>query len=122
MNVYVIQHGDQDICKIGVSVNPSERLAQLQTANPMVLSLIASFPFDKMETALLVEQLLHNQFQYRCLRGEWFGVHPFEVVHAYQLLKNTLDAVGNFADVELHDPVQSDYQINEQGDGKNERQ
>tara|TARA_R110000803_G_C11802403_1_gene299605 strand:+ start:99 stop:548 length:450 start_codon:yes stop_codon:yes gene_type:complete len=63
MPVYFIRGGDY--VKIGASVNPKERLKQLQVGNPMELELVN---VDKKEN----EEWWHKVFAHRHHRGEWY--------------------------------------------------
>ena len=69
--VYMIQKGYGSI-KIGVSANPEDRLAELQTGNHGELHLIAKFPFESRSMALTMEKELHVKFADSRLKGEWF--------------------------------------------------
>lgn len=53
--------------KIGYSKNPEERLAELQTGNPIRLKLLATFPGDAK-----TEKGLHEAFAKYHWQGEWF--------------------------------------------------
>lgn len=65
--VYFIQAGKY--IKIGYTSRPdvAERLAALQTANPVELRLLAAVPGDPT-----LERLLHRLFGNYRVRGEWF--------------------------------------------------
>ena len=52
--------------KIGRSVNPFERLRQLQRATGSKLTLLAMEPYGRKET------ILHRKFAHLRIRGEWF--------------------------------------------------
>lgn len=65
--VYFIQSGDDGPVKIGVAIDPADRLATLQQGNPTPLRLLAvyrGFPFE--------ERQLHEEFAGERLTGEWF--------------------------------------------------
>ena len=66
--IYFITQSDEFV-KIGVSNNPEERLAQLQTGNPNKLKIWFCIPGGLDE-----EVRLHSFF--RCVRaeGEWFNL------------------------------------------------
>lgn len=65
--IYFIKSGDNGPVKIGYAVNITDRMEQLQTANPEKLEVILSLPgtFHK-------EKEIHEQFKHNRLRGEWF--------------------------------------------------
>jgi hypothetical protein len=67
--VYFIEGGD--FIKIGVSANPIDRLAALQTSTPFDLKLLADFPGDASE-----EFRIQGAFAHLHVRGEWFRRHP----------------------------------------------
>jgi hypothetical protein len=62
--VYAIYDGEY--IKIGkTALHPTQRLSQLQTANPRKLTLIAY-------TSNVREKTVHNKLAYSRIRGEWF--------------------------------------------------
>lgn len=76
--VYVIHAVGTNRIKIGYSVDPEKRLAQLQTGSPYELRLLAKWP-----GTIEAEQRAHQCLtQYRC-GGEWFSVPPFigQIIH-----------------------------------------
>jgi hypothetical protein len=66
--LYVIQEGDDGALKIGVSGDPSVRLARLQIGNPRPLTLLQDFPVPAG-----TERRLHRILRPYCLGGEWFA-------------------------------------------------
>lgn len=75
-SVYVVQASDSGYYKIGyTSTSPSQRLSQLQTGNPVQLSLLGSFPCVGRST----EKLLHKHFAASRMSGEWFQLQPGDV-------------------------------------------
>lgn len=64
--VYFISDGLGHV-KIGIALDPAERLRQLQGANPCELVLEAVLPGGRE-----VEMQLHDLFSNYCVRGEWF--------------------------------------------------
>ena len=73
--VYVIQAGDDAVCKIGIAGCPKKRLRTLQIGSPQRLNLVAAFgmPRDK---AARVESACHIFLAADRVSGEWFKVHP----------------------------------------------
>lgn len=74
--VYFIQASITGLIKIGVAVDPSDRLRTLQTGSPDTLSLIKTIDGDQK-----LEQELHRRFADDRLHGEWF--HPSADLLAY---------------------------------------
>lgn len=75
-NIYLIQAEDTGHYKIGYTrSDPYKRLAQLQTGNSHILTLVGSFPCSGIET----ERLLHNIFANVRLSGEWFNLNDLEI-------------------------------------------
>ena len=77
--VYFIRQegkGNQPI-KVGFSLNPDERIKNLQTGNPNRLYLGASVPCDSEDGARELEKTLHwlLKKKYRKLHGEWFIIY-----------------------------------------------
>lgn len=71
--VYVIESAD-GYAKVGVSANPSSRLASLQTANPNKLTLCNFIDLTHVPevNAYEVERLAHSYMRLFRVQGEWF--------------------------------------------------
>ena len=68
--VYVIST-DRGVVKVGISHNPIERLAQLQTGSPYHLRLVyAAVHSDASRIEAIVHHMLRDKLAY----GEWFCV------------------------------------------------
>lgn len=67
--IYVVQSGEgpRRPFKVGHSDNVEQRVAQLQTANPDELFLLAQFP-----GGIAQEARLHEVLEPLLLRGEWY--------------------------------------------------
>lgn len=61
--------------KVGVANDVDLRLAQLQTGNPLVLSLVDAYGFDNAE---IVERAIHQAWKKERIRGEWFRLSPVQ--------------------------------------------
>jgi hypothetical protein len=83
MKIYLLQSGDTDCFKIGVSENIAFRIQDLQVGNPYQIKLVASANMDREvfnpHAAHITEQALHAIFRDVRLRGEWFKLLPDEV-------------------------------------------
>jgi len=66
--VYFIRAGKHGPIKIGKSVNPQMRMAELQTGNLRLLRIVGLIPNASFE----VEQDLHRRFDKFGIRGEWY--------------------------------------------------
>lgn len=72
--VYFVQAGDQDLFKIGRTNGlPEERLATLQVASPVPLSLHRCISIGAPRD---LERALHQQFKPYRVSGEWFAITP----------------------------------------------
>jgi len=81
--VYMIQDSGSKACKIGVSNDPINRLATLQTGFPYDLNLLWAVPGSFQE-----EKALHNALGDFHLRGEWFDPIVFSLVNPAQITVN----------------------------------
>lgn len=68
--IYFIFNKSISAIKIGYSLRPKERLASLQTSNPVELRLVAVVKGDMVD-----ERNYHARFQTYRLKGEWFTLH-----------------------------------------------
>ncbi|NEO59297.1 MAG: GIY-YIG nuclease family protein [Moorea sp. SIO4G2] len=68
--VYLVADTQHNVCKIGVSLDPIQRLKSLQGGYPWILELLGTIPGGgKREVAL------HKLFHTHRLEGEWFTLH-----------------------------------------------
>jgi hypothetical protein len=67
--------GFETFYKVGISNDVESRLAQLQTGNPLELSIEACYGFDNAE---IVEKSIHQAWGKEKIRGEWFNVSGCE--------------------------------------------
>ena len=65
--VYLIKCTVNNVCKIGFSDNPKDRLQQLQTSYPHKLELISTIDGD-----ISTERFIHDYFKEFNTHGEWF--------------------------------------------------
>src|SRR3981189_1702802 len=72
--VYVIASGPRNV-KIGYSIDPERRLAQLQTGHERRLSLVHKEPVPDQQ-APLIEKRIHHANRHKYLHGEWFDLTP----------------------------------------------
>lgn len=94
--LYFIKADGSDLaCKVGVSSKPQNRLAQLQTGNPMRLSIHAVVRFNCRAMAFLAESAMKAALAKRKTSGEWFSVAPVDAVKIYESIKAMLD-LGDF--------------------------
>ena len=80
--IYFIRSGEY--VKIGRAVDIEVRMAQLQTAHPVPLVLIAT-----MEGGVDVEKALHFRFESKRTSGEWFRLTDSEVQGAIETFMTT---------------------------------
>jgi hypothetical protein len=69
--VYVMQCSETSVIKIGISCDPSTRLATIQTGYPFKLNIVRVINSRKM-TAAKLESSLHKALDDFRLNGEWF--------------------------------------------------
>lgn len=71
MPIYVLRAGDEGSVKIGLAQDVGRRVASLQTASPVYLSVIRIYPGGRQ-----TERWLHERFAANRLNGEWFDFVP----------------------------------------------
>ena len=105
--VYVIQMGDTNYYKIGITNNLNNRLRSLQTGNPLPLHAIATIQLNcqgyTRTPEWLTRQLekeLHEYFCYCQAVGEWFefkiGEEEIFKKYAQEYIINTTSALTQF--------------------------
>jgi hypothetical protein len=69
--IYAIREGSKGPIKIGIAVDPSKRLGNLQHGNPRTLKVIATRQGTTRD-----EATIHQRLKEHRLVGEWFRNHP----------------------------------------------
>ena len=69
--IYLIRNDDTKALKIGIGINPSKRIKQLQTGSSAKLTLIYE---REINYASKVERNLHIDYKDYRLEGEWFDL------------------------------------------------
>ena len=77
--LYFICDEGANYLKIGISINPKERLKNIQTGNPLKLILLLTFYATPG-----IETRLHSFLKEYCLEGEWYPLvgEPGKIVFA----------------------------------------
>ena len=77
-SVYLLKTKGLRLYKIGVSQNVQTRFWTIQSSSPLKLTLIAQ---KEMYTskALEIEQYLHQMFEKKRHRGEWFSLNDHDI-------------------------------------------
>jgi hypothetical protein len=78
--VYLIEQPDAGHTKIGISVNPRGRMAQLQYANPCDLVLRYTLKSVSGHSSVVLEGQLHRYFSRWRGHGEWFKLSADVIV------------------------------------------
>ncbi len=74
--LYIIQLGDTNIYKIGISIDPHKRVKQLQSKCPVPLNLLWwNFGHDYKHA----EKLMHHFFRDKRVKGEWFKLSTEDI-------------------------------------------
>ena len=77
MYVYAIREKETGRIKLGISIDPEERLKQLQTGNSQTLELVA---YCKANNRFNDERAAHLKAKQYHIRGEWFAEKALEVI------------------------------------------
>lgn len=102
--VYVVCHlqNEEQVgpVKVGISHDPFQRIATLQTGCPHPIDLAYIFEFPNREMARAVEASFHACQKDRKLRGEWFNHHPVQAITLLCLsIRIMLDVQGISGDL-----------------------
>ena len=84
--VYFIQDG-QAATKIGISGDPAQRVASLQTGHPEPLHLWKTIRCRSSADARAVERDLHMYFERQRMNGEWFDLTERQMRRAVKLAR-----------------------------------
>lgn len=77
--LYFVQHGNEDLHKIGVAANVGARLVELQCGNPVRLKLVQTHRFKKRSDAFSTERGMHSYFEDDRVIGEWFKATHYDL-------------------------------------------
>lgn len=83
--LYILQNGDTNEYKIGITKNLNKRLAQLQTGCPNELKIVKIYTHHKRDVIEKYERIMHRYFT-KCgcrLRpnGEWFKLTDSDIYY-----------------------------------------
>lgn len=79
--VYLIRMGETNYHKVGISrISVTQRLAHLQTSNPVELTLLAYY--DQRDP-IEIERSIHKALKSYHARGEWFCIPTQEVLRIF---------------------------------------
>lgn len=81
--VYAIKNPENGQVKIGIAINPTNRLNKLKYKINNLLEIVVCVYVDDMG---LTEQELHTMFYHKKVMGEWFNLDGSDII----LLENTL--------------------------------
>jgi hypothetical protein len=82
--IYIIADSSGHI-KIGVALEPFNRLCELQTANSNELKLIKVF---SVTDPTKIENKLHGKYNRYRVRGEWFDMPPTKLMELFRDARN----------------------------------
>ena len=91
-SVYIIENGS--FIKIGVAVDPTDRVRSLNTGSPIKATLYRSRVYESRDVAMQVERRLHRYFSQRRANGEWFKVPKAEAWRVLNRLETPAPRVG----------------------------
>jgi hypothetical protein len=75
--VYILSlDKNPNVCKIGISKNPTQRVKNLQTGSPEKIIVFRAWSFDQMRDARKYEAIMHVALLDYKKFGEWFSVSP----------------------------------------------
>jgi predicted GIY-YIG superfamily endonuclease len=83
--VYFIADDRIGPVKVGVTKDLKSRFSNLQTGNPRELKLMAWIVAENKKEAEKLEAKIHDYFEHRKERGEWYNLGPEEI---YELLRD----------------------------------
>lgn len=110
--VYVIGYANCPV-KVGITHSPQQRLANLQTACPMTLTLHHVYGLPHV-AAPEVERACHEELKANRLRGEWFNVTAEQAIDVIERLAPPLVAcirAGTHKSVDLLGHLTATYQM-----------
>ena len=92
-SVYLIQAGETNNFKIGISNNPQLRLSNIQTSHYEKLVIVKSVEYPTRFIALSVEEFLHGKYKKDNTLGEWFTFDDYQIEEIEKYLDNEVSEV-----------------------------
>lgn len=74
MSLYVVSFLEECPVKIGISITPVIRLTELQVGQPRKMILFSSWAIPELHSPEEFEDIVHQHFSSKHIRGEWFDV------------------------------------------------
>jgi hypothetical protein len=107
-SLYVVTPDNGWPCKVGVSVHPYKRVAQLQTSVWKPLEVAGCFWLPTVADAKTLERKLHETLteENKWLHGEWFDMRPEDVL---PLVSFSASVAG----VECSDRIEDEHALND---------
>ena len=97
--MYLIGDG-QNNYKIGIAINPLQRLRDLNTGNPIYLTLLATFNLGLQNEATKIEQFIHKEMDLsKRQNGEWFKLSSFDIKTLMMVCSDYIKYVPNQDDI-----------------------
>jgi len=78
--VYLVRAVGSNMCKIGISSNPSMRLRSMQVGSPLKLAICRTHP---CENSAETEKVLHKAFEEYYSHGEWFKLGSNKAIELF---------------------------------------
>ncbi|GAA0537887.1 GIY-YIG nuclease family protein [Chitinophaga japonensis] len=75
-SVYILKTG-KNLYKIGKTQDLQKRLASYHTHLPIIFRVVRQYTTPRMDE---LEENLHTIFQHRRVKGEWFELHPDDLI------------------------------------------
>lgn len=83
---YLMKDDTNGYYKIGMANDPTYRERTLQSEKPTI-SLVDKKQFSTREEARALEKRLHQIYEHKRIRGEWFGLSDVDVIYVKKLLE-----------------------------------
>ena len=86
--VYILQYGNQNVFKFGVSSNPDRRIKDIDSSSPIVVKELGRFYFKNVYN---MEEMIHDNLKSSLIRREWFKLELLSVKAIIEQLKEMSD-------------------------------
>lgn len=82
--IYVLQYGNENIFKFGVSSNPDRRIKDIDSSSPVLIKEIGRFHFYNVYE---MEECIHDNLTSCLIRREWFKMQYLTMESFVQSIK-----------------------------------
>lgn len=100
--LYLIRDEFTGYIKIGISLNPTKRIKELQTGNSNTLTLIYTI---QTEYYISLESTLHRHYKHLNIINEWFDLTITELNEIESIIQKYIISLKSLSEFDINSPL-----------------